>query len=99
MARKGLVRVKPLPGYEAAPFEKFDAYAIKALAGGVATEGQQKRALDWIIRLACGTYDNPFVPGSERETCFNAGKAFVGQQIVGIINLDGSLLSKDDKAE
>jgi hypothetical protein len=62
--------------------------AIKALATGTANAGQQKRALDWIITKACGTYDMSFRPGAdgERETAFAEGKRHVGLQIVKHIN-------------
>jgi hypothetical protein len=56
--------------------------AIKALAAGNANEGQQKLALDWIIVTLCGTYDQPYRPGSERDTVFACAKQYVGQQIV-----------------
>lgn len=63
--------------------------AIKALAAGKANEGQQKRALDWIIKSVCGTYDQPFRPGEggDRDTVFACAKQFVGQQIVKHINM------------
>jgi hypothetical protein len=35
--------------WKPAPYDEADTYAIKALAAGVANEGQQKRALKWII--------------------------------------------------
>lgn len=61
-----------------------DTMAIKALAAGKASEGQQKRALDWIIKTLCGTYDLSFRPGpdGERDTAFAEGKRHVGLQLV-----------------
>jgi hypothetical protein len=72
-----------------APYDEADTYAIKALAAGVANEGQQKRALKWIIETLCGTYDQPYRPGSEgdRDTVFACAKMHVGQQIVKQINV------------
>lgn len=66
-------------------YEDADIYAIRALAAGVANEGQQKRALEWIINKAAGTYDLSFRPGGAegaRETDFAEGRRFVGSQIV-----------------
>lgn len=65
-----------------------DTMAIKALFAGNASEGQQKRALKWIIEQACGTYDLSFRPGAdgERETAFAEGKRHVGLQLVKHIN-------------
>lgn len=71
-----------------APYDKSDVAAIKALKEGRADAYQQRLALEWIIYIA-GTYENPWRPGvnGERDSSFAAGKAFVGQQIVKLINL------------
>lgn len=61
-----------------------DTMAIKALAAGKANDGQQKRALDWILYSVCGLSDLSFRPGGsdgERATAFAEGKRFVGLQI------------------
>lgn len=71
-----------------APYDEGDTYAIKALAAGVANEGQQKRALKWIIENLCGTYDQPYRPDGDRDTVFACAKMFVGQQIVKQINVN-----------
>lgn len=79
-------------------FEPADVYALKALAAGVASEGQQKRALDFVIRTVAQTYDLPFRPGGpegDRATVFATGKQFVGQQIVKLLNLDPASLPKE----
>jgi len=62
---------------------------VKALAVGVASDGQQKRALDWIIRSAAGTYDLSFRPGVDghRATDFSEGKRFVGLALVRLVNM------------
>lgn len=71
-----------------APYEDADTMALKALAAGNANEGQQRRALDWIVHSLCGTYDQPYRPGEggDRDTVFACAKQFVGQQIVKQIN-------------
>jgi hypothetical protein len=75
--------------WKPAPYDEADTYAIKALAAGVANEGQQKRALKWIIESLCGTYDLSFRPGPEgdRDTAFAEGRRSVGLQLVKQINL------------
>jgi hypothetical protein len=86
-----LVGVKKLPAIEPwhpAPYIDADSYAIKALATGTANEGQQKRALDWIINTLCATYDLSYRPGSDRDTAFAEGKRHVGLQIVKQVNVN-----------
>lgn len=77
-------------------YDNADAAAIQALVQGNATPEQQKRALDWIVNKACGTYDLPYRPGGldgDRDTSFAIGKQFVGQQIVKLMKLKiGALL-------
>lgn len=83
-------KLTPQP-WHPAPYDPdgTDTAAIKALAAGVASEGQQKRALAWIINSVCGTYDQPYRPGEggDRDTVFACAKQFVGQQIVKHINM------------
>jgi hypothetical protein len=77
------VKKAPQP-WEPAPYddEGVITASIKALAAGNANEGQQRRALEWIVRSVCGTYDLSFRPDSERATAFAEGKRFVGLQII-----------------
>lgn len=74
------------------PCEKADVYALKALASGSASEGQQKRALDWILNVACGVRDTTYFPDSPRDSDFAAGKRFVGLEIVALINMSNASL-------
>lgn len=62
--------------------------ALKALQAGVASAGQQKTALGWIVNEAAAAYDNPYRNGGDgdRETAFACGRMFVGQQIVKQLN-------------
>lgn len=67
---------------------EFIQRSVKALAAGNASDEQQKRALDFIIYILCGTYDLPFRPGGldgDRESSFASGKMFVGQQLVKMV--------------
>lgn len=85
------------------PWEKADASALQALQAGQATPEQQKRALDWIIRQAAGTYDLAYRPGAEdgnRDTTFALGRQFVGQQIVKLLNLAlGMIQNREPNAD
>jgi len=68
-----------------ADWEIADAGAIQALQRGNATPDQQRRALEWIVMQASGTYDEPYRPGGpegERDTSYALGRASVGRQIV-----------------
>ncbi|NSY17258.1 hypothetical protein [Neorhizobium sp. AL 9.2.2] len=63
------------------------AHAIKALREGTADANQQTVALDWIIYQAAGLAVSQFVEGSDdgrRATDFMTGRAFTGQQILGV---------------
>ena len=84
---------KPVsPAIAPAEWSEHDAYAIKALVTGTANEGQQKRAINWIISAAAKTYDVSFSPVSDRETSFAEGRRFVGLQVVKLINMPAELL-------
>lgn len=83
--------------YMPAPYTKYDIFALKALQSGTANAAQQQRALAWIINKCAKTYDLPYQPGGDegdRDTAFAAGKVFVGQQIVKLVNYDATLLNK-----
>jgi hypothetical protein len=69
------------------PCDAQDVYALKALAAGSASEGQQKRVLNWILNQCCGVPDNTYYPESERDSVFASGKRFVGLEIVALINM------------
>lgn len=75
------VKKAPLP-WHPATYDESITMAVKALAAGNANEGQQQRALDWIVRTLCGTYDLTYRPDSERDSVFAEGKRFVGLQLV-----------------
>ncbi len=74
------------------PDEKADAYAIQAWSAGVATEDQQKRAFNCIVRELSGTYDMSFDPDSSRVSDFNEGKRHVGRALVNLINANLTVL-------
>lgn len=68
-----------------------DAVAIQALVDGSAEPHQQKRAMQWIVERAAGTYEFNYYPG-DRDTCFALGRAFVGQQIVKLMRINVSAM-------
>lgn len=68
-------------------YEDSDVAAIQALANGEANEGQQQRALTWIIEELCKTYDLSYRPKSQRDTDFAEGKRYVGTQLVTMTKL------------
>jgi hypothetical protein len=82
-ARKRLTKRRLVASPDAfPPFEAADAHALQGLSAGTASDVQQKRALDWIIRIAAMTHDNPFRPGRDGATEFLCGRQFVGQAII-----------------
>lgn len=60
------------------------ALAVRALMDGTANEQQQKNALSFIINDLCDTFGLVYEPASFDLTAFRAGKAFVGQVLVGM---------------
>lgn len=73
---------EPWSSFEA---DDSDLAAVKALAAGVASEGQQKAVLALIVNRLCGTYDLSFRPGGlagVRAADFAEGKRHVGNQLV-----------------
>ena len=90
MARKPVTTHQPWHPYT---WEPADAYALQALAKGIANEGQQKRALDWIIRSA-GTYAPTFYVGQHDASDFAQGSRHVGLQVVKLLNLPATLIEK-----
>jgi hypothetical protein len=77
-----------------ADWEPADVSAIQALARGVANEGQQKRALDYIINTLGMTYEHTYSPLSERDSCHMQGRRYVGLQIVKLVNLPAHLIKR-----
>jgi hypothetical protein len=78
------MKVKVRDPWDPLPLDEAEIRAIKALASGTASEGQQKRALDVIIHKFAGTYDQSFRPGPDghRATDFAEGRRYVGNRIV-----------------
>lgn len=68
-------------------YDEGDVGAMQALQRGDASDHQQKRALEWILREACGLQDWAYYP-SERDTNVALGRQFVGQQIVKLLKIN-----------
>lgn len=82
--------------WKPAPYEPDMAAAFQALQRGNATSEQQKRALDWLVRSCCRTYDLSYRPGDDegrRDTDFAEGRRSVGLQLVTMLNLKIGLLT------
>ncbi len=95
--RKKLVRLQFPPAHEPAPATKAQITAIKKLMAGEASAHQQKLGMRWIIESASRANKPPYIGGvdGERDTAFALGLAFVGQQIIGLINID-TIATGDD---
>lgn len=80
-----------------ATYEEADVDAIKAMAAGNASEGQQKRGMQWIVHKAAMTYDETFVPGHPDVSDHLTGRRNVGNQILKLVNTPIHLLVKSKK--
>lgn len=63
-----------------AAYDKEVLYAFRALAEGKANDGQQRRALDWLLHNACHI-GMPSFAATDRETAFLEGQRSIGLQI------------------
>lgn len=69
-------------------------HGVHALADGNATPHQQKKVLEWIINeasIAAVTYQK-----TDRDQAFAVGRAFVGQQLIGILRIPMINLAPDE---
>ena len=71
--------------HEPAPVDKATLYAVRACIAGTATDGQQKAAMEWIIRQASRAYDLSYRPQDAIAMAFAEGRRFVGLQIIEIL--------------
>lgn len=82
--------------WQPAGYELADVTAIQAIARGDASPDMQRRALDWIIKRACATYDFAYRPNSDRDTNLALGRQFAGQQIVKLLHLNPAGLRRNE---
>ena len=78
-------------------FNQRAAYAAQALVRGEATEDQQKFFVDWLIRDACQTYEEPFDPESERVTDYVLGRRSVGLGVVKHLSISPAKLEQETR--
>jgi hypothetical protein len=74
-----------MDAHSPAPYEETEVHAIRACIAGTANDGQQKLAMDWIIRKASNAYDVSYRPGDGLATAFAEGRRFVGLQIIKLL--------------
>lgn len=86
------------PADAAAPVTYALALAIRALRDGVASNHQQKIALEWIVGEASGKRHFPY-RGSDRDTAFALGRYFVAEQITGLFYVDMATLRRNQDGE
>lgn len=75
------------PPWSLRPPSKNIVLAARAIAEGVANEGQQRDFLAWLLKDLCGIGAVSFRPGGpegERATAFAEGMRFVGVTIANL---------------
>lgn len=92
------------------PYEQRDVRAVQALAQyamgaerpfppgeepPVPSPQDVKCALDWIIKTAAGTYDEPFEAGQPDVVNYMLGRRSVGLAIVKLMSLRPAIFDKD----
>lgn len=63
-----------------AAYDKEVLFAFRALFDGKANDGQQKRAMEWLLLNACHLGVTSFA-ATERETSFMEGERHIGLQV------------------
>lgn len=71
--------------HDAAKFSDQDAAAIKAVAAGNASPGQQKQALLWIMEEASGAWRDSISPGQPDVSNYFIGRRSVALQITAVL--------------
>ena len=64
-----------------------ETYAFKAFSKGEADAHQQQLVMKYIVQKLSRPHDHCFVVDSDRESTFLSGRAFVGLQILKILNV------------
>ncbi len=81
-------------------WELADASAIKALHNGTADPVQQKRAMDWILKKACGLPEWAYQPGdSDRDTNVALGRQLVGHLIMKLVHVNLSKVRRRPESD
>lgn len=82
--------------YHPVEYEAKHATAVQLLAQGECPEHLQKEFLDWLINVACGTYDQSFRPDTHL-TAFAEGRRFVGNQVIKMLKLNPAEIRKREE--
>ncbi|NLS19897.1 hypothetical protein HGP16_25495 [Rhizobium sp. P40RR-XXII] len=63
-----------------AAYDKEVLYAFRALFDGKANDGQQKRAMEWLLLNACHIGQLSY-SANERDSAFSEGERHIGLQV------------------
>lgn len=81
-------------------FTKHEVESVKALYAGEASPEQQRRALALIVNRLARAHDVSYVPRDPHASSFLAGRAFVGAQVLKLVNLPvGALIIQETKSD
>lgn len=86
--RKRTIRAveRPREPWKTPDCDPGDVGALKAVYQGIATEHQQRRALDFIIKVLCAVGEQSYVPGGPPgATEMACGRRQVGIEIVNLV--------------
>jgi hypothetical protein len=72
-----------------APYDRSVLYAVRALFDGTANEGQQTRAMEWIILNLCHVGQLSFNTDSDRLSAFRDGERHIGLQLARMREPEG----------
>lgn len=72
-----------------APYDRSVLVAIRALFDGTANEGQQIRAMEWIVLNLCHVGQISFSTDSDRLSAFRDGERHIGLQLARIREPEG----------
>lgn len=90
---------KNLDCFKYPPVTKEEHLAIKAVFAGEADQYQQKLALAMIINKFSRSHEMLYYPDSFDQTSFINGRAFVGQQVLKLLNIPVGKLNPEEKED
>jgi len=79
--------------------DKQEHEAVKALGKGEADAYQQRLALKVIVNDISRTHDLCYIPDSQDQSAFIAGRAFVGQKILKYLNIPVGKIKEENSNE
>ena len=75
---------------------KEEVHAIKSCWAGEANEDQQRVALNLVMTVFAQIKQTPYQPGEPDESSFLAGRFFVGQSLMDVIEKPFDMLIKKE---